>query len=163
MIWKNRKLNEKKIYMGTITKLYEAKVLPLLRLFHIMDISPSGWIRLKKFKKVTYKPSNCNYNFTICYKDIEALNDKETQEANTSSTIHTTNHAVLELCCSANHAAPKADIPATTKPLPDTPVNDDAPSIDARIKRRLSSAFSCKAVVVPSGFDCCFIALRIDG
>ena len=79
MIWKNRKLNEKKIYMGTITKLYEAKVLPLLRLFHIMDISPSGWIRLKKFKKETYKPSNCNYNFTICYKDIEALNDKETQ------------------------------------------------------------------------------------
>ena len=45
-------------YENTFLKLYESSLPPLLRYFHIQDISPSGWItfknavkKLKKLKK----------------------------------------------------------------------------------------------------------------
>jgi DNA polymerase elongation subunit (family B) len=74
---KDRKLDKKKIFMGTRTELYEAKLPSLLRLFHVTDISPSGWIQLKKYKKTSQKKTSCDYNFTIYYKDIIPMNDKE--------------------------------------------------------------------------------------
>ena len=74
---KNRKLDKQKVFMGSRTELYEAKLAPLLRLFHVMDISPSGWIRLEKYKKTSHKQTTCDFNFTIYYKDIVPLNDKE--------------------------------------------------------------------------------------
>ena len=72
------------IFENTNIKLYEANIPPLLRLFHIKDISPSGWIALplKKTIEITNvasKKSNCNYEFIINYKNIVALNDKETR------------------------------------------------------------------------------------
>ena len=42
-------------YRGFETELYEAKLPPLLRFFHINNISPSGWIQIKKFKTVKNK------------------------------------------------------------------------------------------------------------
>jgi DNA polymerase elongation subunit (family B) len=70
-------------YLDTDIKLYEANIPPLLRFFHIRDISPSGWIAIPK-KKVIEKLSenkivNCDYDFTTNYKNIIPLNDKETR------------------------------------------------------------------------------------
>ena len=69
-------------FENTNIKLYEANIPPLLRLFHIRDISPSGWIALPKKKTIEIndnKRTTCNYEFIVNYKDIIALNDKETR------------------------------------------------------------------------------------
>ena len=67
----------------TDIQLYEANIPPLLRFFHIRDISPSGWIAIPK-KKVTEnkdenKTVNCDYEFVTNYKNILPLNNKETR------------------------------------------------------------------------------------
>ena len=46
------KLKRGYLFKGTYTRLYEANIPPLLRYFHIENISPSGWIRLDKFREV---------------------------------------------------------------------------------------------------------------
>jgi len=83
-LWYNsdRKLLESGlIYADTPTYLYEANIPPLLRFFHIKEISPSGWVALPKKKTVevkTNKQTSCKYEFTIDYKNILPLNEKET-------------------------------------------------------------------------------------
>jgi DNA polymerase elongation subunit (family B) len=61
------------------TVLYEAQIPPLLRLFHIKEISPSGWIELpnNKTKLLRYKNTSCDYELSINYKDIVPLPQKE--------------------------------------------------------------------------------------
>lgn len=71
-------------FQGTNTRLYEANIPPILRFFHIKEISPSGWISLPKRKTITYtslasKKTSCDFEHTISYKDIVALNNKETR------------------------------------------------------------------------------------
>jgi DNA polymerase elongation subunit (family B) len=70
-------------YNNTNIKLYEANIPPLLRFFHIRDISPSGWIAVPK-KKVTenkdnFKSVNCDFEFITNYKNVIPLNNKETR------------------------------------------------------------------------------------
>jgi DNA polymerase elongation subunit (family B) len=68
------------LFENTNIRLYEANIPPLLRLFHIRDISPSGWIALPKKKTIEItdnKRTSCNYEFIINYKHIVALNEKE--------------------------------------------------------------------------------------
>ena len=64
-------------------ELYEANIPPLLRFFHLREISPSGWVALpakKTFEiKGASKTTTCDYEFTICYKNIIPLNDKESR------------------------------------------------------------------------------------
>jgi DNA polymerase elongation subunit (family B) len=80
---KGHKLFKDGLYFeNTNIKLYEASIPPLLRLFHIRDISPSGWIALPTKKTVQIidnKRTSCNYEFIINYKYIIALNDNETR------------------------------------------------------------------------------------
>jgi len=61
------------------TILYEAQIPPLLRLFHIKEISPSGWIDLpkQKTKIIRDKTTACDYEFSIKYSDIVPLPQKE--------------------------------------------------------------------------------------
>ena len=70
-------------FNNTNTKLYEANIPPLLRYFHIRDISPSGWVALPKKKTIELKEGNkktsCNYEFIINYKNVIPLNEKETR------------------------------------------------------------------------------------
>ena len=70
-------------FNDTFTKLYEANIPPLLRFFHIRDISPSGWIAIPKKKVIESKGEiknvNCNYELKTNYKNIIPLNDKETR------------------------------------------------------------------------------------
>jgi len=71
------------LFDGTNTYLYEANIPPLLRFFHIQDISPSGWIALPNKKTTTIddvdKKTTCDFEFEISYKNIIPLNDKETR------------------------------------------------------------------------------------
>jgi DNA polymerase elongation subunit (family B) len=67
--------NEEILYV----ELYEANILPLLRLFHIREISPSGWIALPATNTtvVVEKTTYCDYEYYINYKHIIPLNNKE--------------------------------------------------------------------------------------
>ena len=75
-----QRINDGYLFNGTYTKIYECMIPPLLRFFHIQNISPSGWIKIKKYHKVSkaYKSTRCNYEFHCKYKDIIALEEKET-------------------------------------------------------------------------------------
>ena len=64
-------------YQGKLIRLYEANIPPLLRFFHIKEISPSGWIQLPKVKPVTQRTTTCTHEFIVQTKDIIAL-QKET-------------------------------------------------------------------------------------
>jgi len=70
-------------FYDTNIKLYEANIPPLLRFFHIKDISPSGWITIPTKKvyenKGEFKGVNCDFDFKTDYKNIIPLNDKETR------------------------------------------------------------------------------------
>jgi DNA polymerase elongation subunit (family B) len=64
-------------------EIYESNIPPLLRFFHIQDISPTGWVALPNKKTTTIpaisKTTICTYEFTIEYKSIIPLNHKETR------------------------------------------------------------------------------------
>ena len=68
-------------FLETNIELYEANIPPLLRFFHIMDISPSGWVSLPYKKTIEVndfdKKTGCKYEYIINYKNIIPLNDKE--------------------------------------------------------------------------------------
>jgi DNA polymerase elongation subunit (family B) len=70
-------------YFDTNIMLYEANIPPLLRYFHIKDMSPSGWIAIPKKKAIEYKNEqktvNCDYQFATNIKNVISLNDKETR------------------------------------------------------------------------------------
>ena len=68
------------LFEETKTILYEAQIPPLLRLFHIKDISPSGWIGLpnNKTTRITHKSTTCNFEYSIDYNHILSLSNKET-------------------------------------------------------------------------------------
>jgi len=77
----HRKLNETGYEFGdTFTCLYEAQIPPLLRMFHIRNISPSGWIALGNKSLISHKKksTSCRFEFTINFKDIVPLPEKET-------------------------------------------------------------------------------------
>ena len=77
----DRKLSESGYeFHNTPTRLYEAQIPPLLRMFHIRNISPSGWIELRNKSLIVHKKktTSCRFEFTINYDDIVPLADKET-------------------------------------------------------------------------------------
>jgi len=68
------------VFQDTHTYLYEANIPPLLRYFHIKEISPSGWVSipLNKAIRSIEKKTSCKYEYEIGNKDIIPLNNKET-------------------------------------------------------------------------------------
>jgi DNA polymerase elongation subunit (family B) len=68
-------------FLDTEIKLYEANIPPLLRFFHIREISPSGWVAVPKKKAIESKEAlknvNCHIEIKTNYKNIIPLNDKE--------------------------------------------------------------------------------------
>ena len=78
----NRKLFADGLYYkGSNVYLYEANIPPLLRFFHIKDVSPSGWIALpnKHIKSVKRgcKLTTCKHEYSVSYKNIIPLNECE--------------------------------------------------------------------------------------
>ena len=81
---KERKLIENGyIFDNTNIELYEANIPPLLRFFHLREISPSGWVALPIKKTLLLSESNktttCDFEFVISYKNVIPLNNKETR------------------------------------------------------------------------------------
>ena len=66
-------------YQRKPTILYEAQIPSLLRMFHIQEISPSGWIALphEHTQRIREKTTSCKYEFRINYKNILAQLEKE--------------------------------------------------------------------------------------
>ena len=65
-------------------ELYEAQIPPLLRLFHIQNINPSGWIILRDgcFTENLNKKSTCDYEFIVHdYTRLEPLKDSNKEMA----------------------------------------------------------------------------------
>ncbi len=63
--------------------LYEAQIPPLLRYFHLNEISPSGWVTIKNpevcIVPEAMKKTTCAYEYVVPCEDVIPLNDKETQ------------------------------------------------------------------------------------
>uniref|UniRef100_A0A6C0EX49 DNA-directed DNA polymerase n=1 Tax=viral metagenome TaxID=1070528 RepID=A0A6C0EX49_9ZZZZ len=68
-------------YQGVALELYESSIPPLLRYFHIHNISPSGWIAipLNKVSKCPIKTTTCNYEYICLSANVRPLNEKETR------------------------------------------------------------------------------------
>lgn len=70
----NRELiKEGYMFQNTNCYLYEANIPPLLKLFHLQEISPSGWILLPSNKviNVKKKTTHCAYEYIISHKHIK--------------------------------------------------------------------------------------------
>lgn len=61
-------------------KLYEAKLPSILRLFHVRNISPSGWVGIyeKKYEKNRKGKTLCKYDYNVKFKNIIPIPEKET-------------------------------------------------------------------------------------
>jgi DNA polymerase delta subunit 1 len=56
--------------------MYETKITPLLRFFHIQNIKPVGWIQIdkKKYNNDYSKNTRCNIEIEVNYENIKPLN-----------------------------------------------------------------------------------------
>ena len=61
-------------YKNNLLELYEAQIPPLLRFFHIRNISPSGWITIPEDKCHHTNTSHCTVEFSTSYLNISPLN-----------------------------------------------------------------------------------------
>jgi DNA polymerase elongation subunit (family B) len=59
--------------------LYEANIPPILRFFHIQNISPSGWVRIEKSKTDShYEPlTTCDVEFTVNSQHVKPIEGDE--------------------------------------------------------------------------------------
>ena len=75
-----QRVNKGLLFNGTYTKIYETMIPPLLRFFHIQNISPSGWVKIDKCAMVPkkYKQTSCTYEIKCKYNNVISLIEKET-------------------------------------------------------------------------------------
>ena len=73
------------IFRNFETQMYESNIPPLLRFFHIKEISPSGWIKIvntnkSKFKIIDdeNKITNCDYELRVSHTNVRPIVGKET-------------------------------------------------------------------------------------
>jgi len=72
-------------YIGTCLRIYESNIPPLLRFFHINEISPSGWVEFSKESasdtKISEekKTTTCVHEYVVSMQDIRAQPTKETR------------------------------------------------------------------------------------
>jgi DNA polymerase elongation subunit (family B) len=69
------------VFKHVTLELYESTIPPLLRYFHIHNISPSGWIFVNTSSAQTpeIKTSTCTYEYICDLRHIKTLPDKETR------------------------------------------------------------------------------------
>lgn len=72
-----RKLKKGYEYMGENLILYEAKLPSLLRMFHVTEISPSGWVNIKNFEIIRMTETTCTYEYKVNYKNLIPMPEKE--------------------------------------------------------------------------------------
>ena len=76
----NNRISKPVIFSGIKLALYESSIPPVLRYFHIQNISPSGWIfvQTNKCEPVDKKTTTCKFEYTCSIKYIKSQTDKET-------------------------------------------------------------------------------------
>jgi len=80
----DQKTNERKrtnlFFQGAQLELYESSIAPVLRYFHIQNISPSGWVRIitTKCTAPLEKSTSCTYEYICSLKCVIAAPEKET-------------------------------------------------------------------------------------
>ena len=52
---------------------YEANIPPLLRFFHITEISPSGWVTFDTTNEISPKTTTCTYEYACSYLNIKPV------------------------------------------------------------------------------------------
>jgi len=69
---KSERKRIKYIFQGANLELYESNIPPLLRYFHINNISPSGWVsfRTNRVLSVPIKTTTCKYEFICPSKEL---------------------------------------------------------------------------------------------
>lgn len=79
-LWYTRKSDEMRLnqYGYNNTQIYEANIPPLLRYFHIKDISPSGWVQVKGDPIESNKQTTCRYEYCVGHKCVVPQPEKET-------------------------------------------------------------------------------------
>jgi DNA polymerase elongation subunit (family B) len=66
------------VFQNEATHIYEANIPPLLRYFHIKDISPSGWVKIKGTPCESNKQTTCMHEYCVGHKDVVPQPEKET-------------------------------------------------------------------------------------
>jgi DNA polymerase elongation subunit (family B) len=71
-------------YNGACLRIYESNIPPLLRFFHMNEISPSGWVEFSKESAIEIleeekKTTTCSREFIISMQDLHAQSAKETR------------------------------------------------------------------------------------
>jgi len=79
-LWYTRKGDEMRLnhHGYNNTQIYEANIPPLLRYFHIKDISPSGWVKIKGDPTDSNKHTTCRYEYHVGHKCVVPQPEKET-------------------------------------------------------------------------------------
>ena len=69
------------VSQGVILELYESNIPPLLRYFHINNISPSGWVSIQKNRvlKPAVKTTTCTYEYICNIENVKPEPNKETR------------------------------------------------------------------------------------
>ncbi len=68
-------------FHGTSVELYESNIPPLLRFFHLQNVSPSGWVSIlhNRAFKPTVKTTSCTFEYVCLQKHVVPLPEKETR------------------------------------------------------------------------------------
>ena len=77
----NQRRRNNIIFKRMEIELYESNIPPLLRYFHINNVSPSGWIsfKLNRTIKPPTKTTTCTFEYILSVADIIPLPEKETR------------------------------------------------------------------------------------
>jgi DNA polymerase elongation subunit (family B) len=77
----NQRKSKPFIYKDTILELYESNIPPLLRFFHIQNISPSGWVVINttKCRPPPIKTTTCTFEYISSIKNVKPIPEKETR------------------------------------------------------------------------------------
>lgn len=77
----NQRRRNNMIFKRMEIELYESNIPPLLRYFHINNVSPSGWVsfKLNRAIKTPTKTTTCQFEYILSFKDIIPLPEKQTR------------------------------------------------------------------------------------
>ena len=66
---------------NTLVEIYESNIPPLLRYFHLKNVSPSGWVNVlfNRAEKPSVPTTTCTYEYVCSHKHVIALPEKETR------------------------------------------------------------------------------------
>ena len=77
----SERIRVKYIFQGVSLELYESNIPPLLRYFHIRNISPSGWVsfRTNRVLKAPIQTTTCKYEYICPLEELAPEPEKETR------------------------------------------------------------------------------------